>query len=213
MSRPVIQLRYIVSLAMPLAVALSGSVQAELYKCTDALGGVSYQQTACTGDTRSDSMRLPETTPGTTSSGARSRSAAAGSASATEHWSVEQQLERMQKASGGDARKPAKPASKRRDQPPPRPRRVRILNAIRRHQVIPGMTPDEVDAALGPPTTTKHDGDGVRSWSYRGVDAEGKRRSQTVYFRDGRVTGLSLSGSRAADRFDPDQDRWLQSPR
>jgi hypothetical protein len=204
------QLRCVVSAARALSVALSASAQAELFKCTDPLGGVSYQQTACTGEARSDSMRLPEATPGANAS--RSRSAI-GSASAAEHWSVEQQLERMQNASGGDARKPAKPASKRREKPTPRPRRVQILNAIHRHQVIPGMTPDEVDAALGPPTATKHDADGVRSWSYRGVDAEGKRRSQTVYFDDGRVTGRSGSGSRAADRFDPDQGRWLDSLR
>lgn len=197
---------------LPLLAALTGAAQAGFYKCTDAAGEISYQQTACAGDASGESLRLPGTVqeaapvgsnPGAGTDRARSRGSA-------KHWSVEQQLKRMQAPSAQGAQTSTKPAQKGRAESLARPRRLEILNAIRRRQVIPGMTPDEVEDALGPPSASKRDGEGLRSWSYRGTDADDNRRSQTVYFRDGHVTGVSSSGTRAKDRFDPDQDRWLE---
>ncbi len=199
-----IQAKLAMPITLHLVTALLAPAQAELYKCTDASGGVSYQQTACSGAARGDAMQLPDRLHGQKPSASRAQPGA-------EHWSVEQQLKRMQAISGAESQTLTKPAAASRgNEPPARPRRVQILNAIRRRQVIPGMTPKEVSDALGPPTASKRDGGGVRSWSYRGVDAEGKRRSQTVYFRDNQVTGVSFSGARVPRRFDPDQDRWLE---
>lgn len=188
-----------------------GPAQAALYKCTDATGEVSYQQTACTGDAHGDSLQLPQTTRGRAQAGSKTGAQVEQTDSSAQHWSVEQQLKRMRAPAAGEPTKAPKTATaKDRAEPPARPRRVQILNAIRRHQVIPGMTPNEVDAALGPPAASKRDSSGLRRWSYRGTDAEGNRRGQTVYFRDDRVTGVSASGALKPDRFDPDQDRWLE---
>jgi hypothetical protein len=130
-----------------------------------------------------------------------------------DHWSVERQLERMQGApakGGAGSRSAAARSRKGSAQPPPRPKRVDILNAIRRHQVIPGMTPQEVEQAWGPPTATRSDSTGPRSWSYRGEDAKGDRVRMTVRYKQGQVSGVSGSATRAPASFDPDSGRWLE---
>jgi hypothetical protein len=190
--------------AVPLAIVLGsaladGAAAGPLYKCTDGQGAVSYQQTACHGAADGGALRLPERPP------------VQDQSQGDDHWSVTGQLRRMRSnaaEAAPDARAGKGPATDARA--PPRPRRVEILNAIRRHRVIPGMTPDEVDAALGPPTRSKRDSGGLRTWSYRGVDRDGRRHSLTVRFRDGRVIGASGSAVRTPEPFDPDQGRWLE---
>jgi hypothetical protein len=183
------------------AASLS-EVRAELYRCTEPDGSIAFSDTACTGAAEGTVIVLPSTDPAPSAKGQRD-----------DHWSVERQLERMQgSAAKGDARSRSAAARSRSDstQRPSRPRRVEILNAIRRHQVIPGMTPREVEQAWGPPNGTRSDSTGPRSWSYRGEDAEGDRVSMTVRFKQGQVTGVSGSAKHAPSRFDPDSGRWLE---
>jgi hypothetical protein len=195
MRRPVI-------LLLTAWVASLATVRAELYRCTEPDGSISYTDTACSGASEGAVIGLPSTGSATPAKG-----------QGDDHWSVERQLERMQgSAAKGDARSRSAAARSRSDstQRPSRPRRVEILNAIRRHQVIPGMTPREVEQAWGPPNGTRSDSTGPRSWSYRGEDAEGDRVSMTVRFKQGQVTGVSGSAKHAPSRFDPDSGRWLE---
>lgn len=112
---------------------------------------------------------------------------------------------------GDDAPASGKAAAKGRsaDAPVARPQRVELLNAIRRRQVLDGMTPEEVQRAWGPPTTTTRGSDGGQSWTYRGIDSAGNRQQRRIRFTDGHVDGWSTTEARARSRFDPDQGRWL----
>lgn len=191
-----------VPLTILLLMAVPAGLNAELYRCAEPDGSVSYQETACTGSAQGDALALPASNP-----------ARSDRADPADHWSVQRQLERMQASDVDTKKRPAARAGGGRadsSELPARPRRVTILNAIRRHQVIPGMLPQEVDDAWGPPLSTRTDGSGPRSWSYRGEDADGKRVSMTVRFKHGRVTGVSGSAAQAPSRFDPDSGRWLE---
>lgn len=94
--------------------------------------------------------------------------------------------------------------------PPPRPHSIDLINAIRARQILDGMTPEEVEQAWGPPNTTRRGSDERMSWTYRGKDKEGRRRTRTVKFFQGHVSGWSGTDERARMRFDQNAGRWLE---
>lgn len=95
------------------------------------------------------------------------------------------------------------------DAAPARPTSLDVINAIRRRQLLNGMTPDEVREAWGPPNSVTEGSDGGTAWTYRGTDQEGNKRSRRVRFTDGVVDGWSGTRTRTSNRYDPEEGRWL----
>ncbi|WP_058556010.1 DUF4124 domain-containing protein [Thiohalocapsa sp. ML1] len=181
------------------ALALVGPAHG-LNKCVDAAGEVTYRQTACPGADTAQRVEV-EPAPG------------AGTAPADDYWSVSNQVRRIetQQQADGERRERARlERALREPERVKRPSSTEIWNAKVSRQVLPGMTPAEVEDALGAPDSTYRGSNGYSSWGYRGYDANGNYRSLTVQFQDGLATGTTDYEAPAPQRFDTDKGRWLE---
>jgi hypothetical protein len=92
----------------------------------------------------------------------------------------------------------------------PRPTQREITNAIRRRQVLEGMTEAEVRRSMGPPSRTTRDVDGDAVWTYAGQDSDDNRRHRRIHFDGGHVHDWTETVVPAEQTFEVDRDRWLK---
>lgn len=111
-------------------------------------------------------------------------------------------------------RSPADETASRAAAPPAggaeRPTQRALTNAIRRREVVAGMTEAEVRRAMGPPTRETRDADGDAVWTYAGRDSDDNDRHRRVYFDAGLVRDWVDTINPAEQRFEVDRDRWLR---
>jgi hypothetical protein len=183
-----------------LALALACPAGAAMHKCVDADGKVTYRQTACPGSDTAQRVEVqPEPDGGLTPE--------------SDYWSVTNQVRRIetqQQAEGQRRERERLERALREPEPVKRPSSTAIWNAKVSRQVLPGMTPAEVEDALGAPDSTYRGSDGYSSWGYRGYAPDGTYRSLTVQFQDGLATGTTDYENPAQQRFDTDKGKWLK---